>query len=140
MQSVHIELPEPVFERLRTFAEQQQRSIPDTVDALIEQATPPSLLEKSIEHEITALSSLPNEVLLLVIQNPMPQADQEELALLNDKAQRTGSLSQQEENRQRELHNYQQNAILRRSYCLEILRRRGYDVSTILQMPQPIVL
>lgn len=29
-------------------------------------------------------------------------------------------------------YTYSQNAILRRTYCLEILRRHGYDLSTIL--------
>lgn len=140
LDSVTIELPQPVFERLRTVAKRQQRSIPDIVDALIAQVEPIASMQNSIEQEIAALSSLPNEILLLIVQNPMPHGYQEELAALNDKAQRIGPLSRQEQEQQANLNLYQQNAILRRTYCLEILRRRGYDLSGILQMPQLSIL
>jgi hypothetical protein len=139
--SVRIDLPQPIFERLRSVAEQQQQSIPDTVNTLINQVQPSSSsLRNAVEHEIAALSTLPDEVLLLVIQNPMPQQYQEELADLNDKVQQTGRLSNGEQQRQSELLAYYQNAILRRSYCVEILRRRGRDLSSILQLPQTTVV
>ena len=141
LQSVTIELPRPIFERLRIVAEQQAQSIPDTVDILIAQVETQSSLQNAITREMGALSSLPNEILLLVAQNPMPPTYQEELAELNDKAQRTGHLSKSERKQQANLSEYYQNAILRRAYCLEILRRRGYDISALLQMPfNPMII
>ncbi len=139
-EAVTIELPQPTFERLRIIAEQQAQSIPDMVDALVTQMKQPSLLQDTIEKEMAALASLPDEILLLVVQNPMPQKYQEELAALNDEMQRTGHLSKLAQTRQAYLSTYYQNAILRRSYCMELLRRHGYDLSDLLQMPsQPVI-
>ena len=140
LQAVTIELPRPTFERLRTVAEQNQQTIPDVVDALVTQMKQPPSLQNTVEQEMAALAGLPDEILLLVVQNPMPQEYQEELAMLNDEMQRTGQLSTQAQARQAYLSMYYQNAILRRSYCLELLRRHGYNLSNILQMPsEPVI-
>lgn len=129
-----IQLPQHVFERLRQVAIRQNRSIPDTVDQLVAQATV-STLQDEVERELFALSGFPDDVLLLLVKNIMPQPYQNELAVLNDKAQRLGSLSEQEQKQQADLNDYYQQAILRRSLCLEILQQRGYPIDELLQMP-----
>ena len=76
----------------------------------------------------------------MLVQNTMPPAYQKELATLNEKAQRTALLTQEEQERQTYLHEYYQQAILRRSLCLEILQKRGHDVLYLLQYPMlPVV-
>lgn len=135
LQSVNVRLPLPVFDRLQQVAKQRQRSIVDIVEALVIQAEPfPSLVDE-VEREMLALASFPNEILLLLAQNPMAQESQQELASLNEKAQRIGRLKRIEEERQQELLDSYQQAMLRRAYCLEILRRRGYDLSDLLRLP-----
>lgn len=134
LQSVNVRLPLPVFDRLQQVAKQRQRSIVDTVEALVIQAEPfPSLVDE-VEREMLALASFPNEILLLLAQNPMAQESQQELASLNEKAQRIGRLKRIEEERQQELLDSYQQAMLRRAYCLEILRRRGYNLSDLLRL------
>lgn len=135
LNAINIELPQSIFERLQQIAQQHDRSIPDTVDALLAQAEPIASLRDEIERELAALSTFPDEVLMLLAQNPMPGAYQEELASLNDKVQSVGRLSLAEEERQEYLLDYYQKAVLRRSYCLEILRRRGHDLTYLLQQP-----
>lgn len=137
MNAVTLQLPQPVFDRLVQVADRQKRPLSDLVDALVSQALPAASLQDEIERELFALSSFPNEVLLLLVQNSMPPAYQEELATLNDKAQRTAQLTNQEQEHQTYLHDYYQQAVLRRALCLEILQRRGYDVTTLLQLPNP---
>ena len=135
LQSVNVRLPLPVFDRLQQVAKQRQRSIVDIVEALVIQAEPfPSLVDE-VEREMLALASFPNEILLLLAQNPMAQESQQELASLNEKAQRIGRLKRIEEERQQELLDSYQQAMLRRAYCLDILRRRGYDLSDLLRLP-----
>ena len=84
---------------------------------------------------MAVFSKLPNEKLLLIAENVMPRDYEIEAAELNDKAQRTGQLSAAERERQAYLLDYYQQAILHRAYCIEVLRQRGYDISTLLKLP-----
>lgn len=140
LNAIHIELPQSVFNRLQQVAKQHERSIPDTVDVLLAQVESIPSLEDEVERELAALATFPDEVLLLLAQNPMPQVYQEELAVLNDKAQGVGNLSLDEEERQDYLLDYYQKAVLRRSYCLEILRRHGHDLRELLKLPTPAMI
>lgn len=140
LQTVNISLPLPVFEQLQEVAQREKRSIADTVKSLVIQANPSPALGDDIEREMAAFTKIPNEVLVLLARHPFPIELQEELADLNDKAQRYGELSPGEEERSTELLDMYQEGILRRSYCMEILRRRGYDLTDLLRLPEPSVL
>jgi len=140
LQSVNVRLPQSVFERLQQVAQREQRSVVDTVEALVVQAGPFPSVRDEIERELFALASFPNEILVLLAENSISKGKQEELAELNYKVQQGGRLSQEEGQQQQELlHDYQQG-ILRRSYCLEILRRRNYGMSDLLRLPDDPVL
>ncbi len=140
LQSVNIRLPQPVFEQLQQVAQREQRSIADTVKVLIVNSVPFPTLQDEIEREIATLTQFPNEVLVLLARHPFPLELQEELADLSDKAQRFGELTQSEDERSKELLDMYQDGILRRSYCMEILRRRGYDLTDLLRLPaQPVL-
>ena len=135
-----VELPQPVFDQLIQVADHQKRSVPDLVDSFVKQAMPLANLQDEVERDLFALSGFPSEVLVMLVQNVMPPAYQKELATFNEKAQCTALLTQEEQERQIYLHEYYQQAILRRSLCLEILQRRKYGVSHLLQLPTPAVL
>ena len=135
LNAIDVSLPKPVFQRLERVARQNHRSIPDTVDALITEAEETHSLHKKVDAKLALFSGLPNDKLVLLAQNVMPREDQVELADLNDKAQRTGKLMPDEQERQAYLLDYYQQAIIHRAYCLEVLRQRGYDVSLLLELP-----
>ncbi|MEM7132598.1 MAG: hypothetical protein AAF702_40215 [Chloroflexota bacterium] len=135
IESINIQLPQPIFERLQRIANQTDRSIPDTVDTLVAQAESLPSVEDEVKREMMTLSGFPNEVLVLLAQNAMSNEYQSELSELNDKAQQKIGLSPQELERQSYLLDFYQKAILRRTYCLDILRSRGYDLSNLLQLP-----
>lgn len=140
LQTVNISLPLPVFEQLQKVAQREKRSIADTVKALVVQANPSPALGDDIEREMAALASFPNEVLVLLAKNPVSRWQQEDLADLNYKVQMGGHLNSQEQDMQDELLDGYQKGILRRAYCLELLRRRGYDLSELLQLPEETVI
>lgn len=140
LNAVMLELPQPVFDQLIQVADQQKRSIPDLVDSFVKGAMPLATLQDEVERDLFVLSGFPSEVLVILVQNTMPAAYQNELATLNEKAQRTALLTKEEQERQTYLHEYYQQAILRRSLCLEILQRRGYNIAHLLQLPTPAVL
>lgn len=140
LQTVNISLPLPVFEQLQEVAQRENRSIADTVKALVVQSEAFPSLGDDIERELAAFANIPNEVLVLLARHPFPVELQEELANLSDKAQRYGELSPVEEERSTELLNLYQEGILHRSYCMETLRRRGYNLTDLLRLPDPAVL
>lgn len=140
LQSVNIRLPQPVFERLQRVAQRERRSLADTVDALVVQAEPFPSLRDEVEREMFALASFPNEVLVLLAQHPVPVESQIELANLDDQTQRYGSITEKDEERRAELLEAYQQGMLRRAYCLEILRRRNYDISDLLHLPEELVV
>ncbi len=140
LQTVNISLPLPVFEQLQKVAQREKRSIANTVQALVIQANPSPGLGDDNERELVAFAQFPNEVLVLLARHSFPIELQEELADLNDKAQRFGELTQSEAERSTELVEMYQEGILRRSYCLETLRRRGHDLTDLLRLPVPSVL
>lgn len=135
IDTINVQLPKPLFDRLQQIADRADRSIPDTVDTLVEQADPLPSVEDEVNREMAALFEFPNEVLVLLAQNAMSIGYQQELSTLSDKVQQGMALSPEEEARQTYLLDYYQQAVLRRTYCLDILRQRGYDLTELLQLP-----
>lgn len=140
IDSMNIQLPRPIYDRLQRIAKRAERSIPDTVDTLLTQVEELPSLEEEINHEMQALVGFPSEVLVMLAQNAMSVAYQKELTALNDKAQAGLGLSAAEEERQGYLLDYYQNAVLRRTYCLTILRERDHDLDGLLELPDEPVL
>jgi len=140
IDSMNIQLPRPLYDRLQQIANQAERSIPETVDTLLTQADTLPSLEEEVNREMQMLVGFPNEVLVLLAQNAMSISYQKELATLADKVQTGHQLSAAEQERQHYLLDYYQNAVLRRSYCLDILRRRGYSLESLLELPADPVL
>lgn len=130
LQSTTVQLPGPLFERLRWFAKRQNRSIPDTMEMLIARAEP---FQYDLDRELDALSALPDDVLLLLVDTIWTQTQATRIAELNDKAQRTGQLTEAELAEQEKLGRIYEQGVLRRTEALEILHRRGYDLPELLQ-------
>lgn len=135
IDSMNIQLPRPIYDRLEEVATRADRSIPETVDTLLTQVEELPSVEEEVNREMKALVSFPNEVLMMLAQNAMSTAYQKELAALNDKVQTGLELSTAERDRQTYLLDYYQNAVLRRTYCLAILQERGHNLDHLLTLP-----
>ncbi len=130
LQPATMQLPRPLFERLRWVAKRQNRSIPDMMELLINRAEP--FYDDTI-HELEALNQLPDDVLLLLINTVWTQKQATRIAELNDKAQRTEHLTKTETAEQEALGLAYEQGLLRRTEAIEVLHRRGYDLSDLLQ-------
>lgn len=134
LRSVTIQLPQTTFERLKRVAQQQNRTIADTVDALVMRVDQLPELPEDVERELAALPNLTNDVLLAFVRQPMPTDQQNELEQLTFNAQSGRALTESEEARQIELSETYQRAVLRRARSLEILRQRGFDLDELLHI------
>ncbi len=130
LQSATVQLPRPLFERLQWVAKRQNRSIPDTMDLLITRAEP---FQNDLDREIDALSGLSDDVLLLLIDTIWTPVQAARISDLNDKEQRLGTLTNAENSEQDKLGIIYEQGVLRRTEAIEVLHRRGYDLSELLQ-------
>ena len=132
LQSTTVQLPRPLFERLRWVAKRQNRSIPDTMEILITRAEP---FQHDLDRELKALSGLPDDVLLLLVDTVWTQTQAARIAELNDKVQLTGQLTEAELAEQDKLGTIYEQGVLRRTEAIEVLHQRGYDLPKLLQRP-----
>ena len=127
---VTVELPVAVFEQLQVAAREQHRSIREIVRDLVLRELPglPSL-PPDVKTELAAFTGLSNEVLWLLARSTMTEAEQQELARLNDEAQRR-PLTEAEQARQQALVEVYDRVLLRRAQAVALLKARGSDLST----------
>ena len=132
---VTVELPVAVFEQLQVAAREQHRSIREIVRDLVLRELPglPSL-PPDVKTELAAFTGLSNEVLWLLARSIMTEAEQQELARLNDEAQRR-PLTEAEQVRQQALVEVYDRVLLRRAQAAALLKARGSDLSPIATSP-----
>ena len=121
-----VELPAMAVEQLRGMAQQQRRSVRDIVQDLILRALPG--LPQEVKDELATFAQLSDDVLWLLARTTLPEKEQQELADLNDKAQRR-SLTEPEAQRQQALVEQYHRVMVRRAEAARILKSRGHDLS-----------
>ena len=134
---VTITVPTTIFQQLEALAHQQHRSVSDMVCEIVLREVPllPTL-PQDVEAELAAFTNLSDEVLWLLARNTLTEAEQEELATLNDVAQKR-SLTQAEQARQQVLVEAYERMMIRRAHAALLLKLRGYDLSdsAVLRAP-----
>ncbi|HRW09451.1 MAG TPA: hypothetical protein P5121_30325 [Caldilineaceae bacterium] len=131
--SVTIELPLPTYQQLAAAAQRRHRPIPEYVQQLLAQESavlPP--LPTTLADELSAFTQLSSDVLWILAQSVLTESQRLELANLNEKAQQVEGLTVMEERRQEELVTIYENNLVRRTKALDLLRRRGEDISGII--------
>jgi hypothetical protein len=122
--TVVVTLPSETVEQLERFARQQQRSVAELVRDLVVQEVPGlPLLPHDVEQELAAFDHLSDESLWLLAQTVLSPKQQEELAALNELAQRR-SLTEDEANRQQALVDAYDRALVRRAQAVSTLKER----------------
>jgi hypothetical protein len=126
---VIIELPITAFEQLQVAAREQHRSVREVARDLILRELPglPSL-PPDVNTELAAFADLSSEVLWLLARSTLTEAEQQELAWLNDEAQRH-PLTQSEAARQQALVEAYDRVLVRRAQAAALLKMRGFDLS-----------
>lgn len=132
MEIVQIELPIETATKLEQMAQQEQKTVSDLVQALLNEHRPSPQLPPDVEAELDALTHLTDDALKVVAQNTLSRTAQEQLAHLNYKAQTTDPLTPVEKQEQEILLAQYDRALLRRTKALHILRNRGHDLDQLL--------
>ncbi len=125
---VTVELPMTAFEQLQGVAREQQRSVQEVVRDLILRELPGlPPLPPDAQAELAAFANLSDEVLWLLARSTLPKAQQQELARLNDEAQRR-ALTEVEQAYQQALVEAYDRTLLRRAQAAALLKSRGFDL------------
>lgn len=132
MAIVQIELPVETASKLEQIAQQEQRTVSDLVQALIDEHRPSPQLLPDVEAELDALPQLTDDALKVFAQNTLSRTAQEQLAHLNHKAQTSDQLTTLEKQEQQTLLAQYDRALLRRTKALHILRGRGHAIDQLL--------
>jgi hypothetical protein len=126
---VTITVPTTIFQQLEALAHQQRRSVSDMVcEIVLREVSLLPALPQDVEAELAAFTNLSDEVLWLLARSTLMEAEQEELANLNDVAQQR-SLTQAEQTRQQVLVEAYERMMIRRAHAALLLKLRGYDLS-----------
>jgi len=126
---VTITVPTILLQQLEALAHQQHRSVSDMVcEIVLREVSLLPALPQDVEAELAAFTNLSDEVLWLLARSTLMEAEQEELATLNDVAQQR-SLTQAEQARQQVLVETYERMMIRRAHAALLLKLRGYDLS-----------
>jgi hypothetical protein len=129
MQSVNIELPEEIYQRLKDMATATQRSVEEVIFQTIRGNLPPALddLPPDQRDLVADLHLRSDEALWAVARESLPDQHWRRHQRLLDKAQ-TSALTGAERTELTELREATDHFVIRRSYALALLKWRGYTI------------
>lgn len=131
-QTVSVELPEPIFRRLRHIAEVTHRSLEDVLATTIDAALPhTSGVPAEIADDLAALSVFSDAALWIATETRLSTEQQQRLNQLTEEGE-TRLLVANEEAELAQLIDIYDRAVLRRAKAMALLAQRGYDISSRL--------
>lgn len=135
VESVTIDLPEEVYQRVRQAAAALRRPVSEILEQTIRGNLPPLLtdLPEDMQEELALLQNAESATLWQIAQESLPPDQwKRHQQLLH--AQQMGRLSPQEADELEDLRTKTDQYVLRRSYALALLKWRGHLPS---QPPAP---
>ncbi len=130
-----INLPDAVFQQLRAIADLTEQPLGDLVLQSIAGNLPPSITSAPAEvrAELLQMQTLSIEDLRQIAQAQVPADQQSEYFELLDK-NKSGSLTETEQIRLRELRNLADQLMLKKAHACAILRWRGKPIRSLEQL------
>ena len=134
VQTMTVQLPVEMYERLKRRAEESHRSVNDQLVEMVATAMyeeePP--LPPDVDDALKQLAFLDDETLWRMVRTRQPEEEMERLEYLNSKQQREGLTDEEKEELDRLLFLYERR-ILVRAEIMALLKERGYDVSELIE-------
>ena len=134
VQTMTVQLPVEIYERLKRRAEESHRSVNDQLVEMVATAMyeeePP--LPPDVDDALKQLAFLDDETLWRMVRTRQPEKEMERLEYLNSKQQREGLTDEEKEELDRLLFLYERR-ILVRAEIMALLKERGYDVSELIE-------
>lgn len=134
-RTISVELPEPIFRRLRHIAEVTHRSVEEVLATTVDAALPQtSGVPAEVADDLAALSLFSDTALWTATEIRLSPDQQQRLNQLtaDGKARRLTDAEVAELN---QLIDAYDRAVLRRAKALAILAQRGYDISSRSELP-----
>jgi hypothetical protein len=130
-QTIHIQLPEPIYQRLQQMAHATHQSLEAVVVQTICGNLPPSLEDLSPEFQpiVDELQSLKDDALWAIAQEPLPSHQWRRHQRLLRKAHE-GPMTEAEQQELAALRTATDRYVIRRSYALALLKWRGHVLPT----------
>lgn len=133
MQTITVNLPPILYERLKSRAEQTERSVEaELVDVLVNAIPLDEALPDDMSEELASLSLLNDEALWDAARHGLPDETANHLEVLHLKRQREG-LNDDEKQVLPALVREYERMMLRRAHAALLLKERGYDVGALIQ-------
>ena len=138
MQSVTLQLPEFIYERVRRTAEATKRPVEEVLVKTIEAVMPPSVddLPLSYRQEFLAMESLSDGELLKSAESVMSPTQQRRYSLLLRKNQK-GVLTEKEREQLAQLGAEARKLTLCKSHAYALLKWRGHPIPTLAELRKP---
>ncbi|MBI3360821.1 MAG: hypothetical protein HY023_06900 [Chloroflexi bacterium] len=130
VQTITLNLPDTIYRRVKRTAETLKRPLDEVIAEVLSVAllpldeVPPEMADR-----LPHMASWKDTELWQAARSTVTTEQQERLAILNDKHQRTGDLSSEETSEQRSLLALYGETILVRAHAAMLLKQRGYDIS-----------
>ena len=133
-QSVTLDLPDAVYERLQHAATALNRPLEEVVFQSIQGNLPPSLddLPVNLHDELRSFQSLDDQALWSIARSELPAVDWQQHQQLLEK-QQTVRLTAQEQSALAHLREAVDTFVLRRSYAMALLKWRGHSLTPLLE-------
>ena len=132
LQQLTINLPEPLYNRLKQRAAQTQRSVEAELVDVVALALPVAdALPTDLAEAISQLALLNDSDLWRAARSTLPAEAAERLEALHLKRQRE-SLAEQEDDEVASLTRQYERVMLVRARAAQLLNQRGHDVSSLL--------
>ncbi len=130
--AVTLQLPVSLYDHFKSRADQTRRSLEaELLEAVATVATEEESLPRDMEEAITDLEVLDDEALRRAARNSLSEETKARLEELNLKQQREGFTPSEREVHAQLLHQYDR-AILVRAHAMQLLKKRGHDISELL--------
>ncbi|MBI3362829.1 MAG: hypothetical protein HY023_17140 [Chloroflexi bacterium] len=135
--TVPIQLPEPLFQRLKRAADLTHRSVEEIAATSIEAALPPATdLPPDIANELAAMQLFSDEALWAATEPSLAPTDERRLKQLNAAAGER-DLTPAEDAEQQRLIDVYRRSVLRRAKAFAILAQRGHRVPATAGVKAP---
>lgn len=130
-----VELPEPIFRRLRHIAEVTHRSIEDVLATTVDAALPQTPgVPPEVADDLAAMILFSDTALWIAAETTLSPEQQRRLTQLTQDGE-TRPLTSAEEAELTQLIDAYDRAVLRRAKALAILAQRGYAISPRVNLP-----
>ncbi len=134
-QTVSVELPEPIFRRLRHIAEVTHRSVEDVLATTVDAALPQTPgVPPEVADDLAAMAVFSDAALWTAAETTLSPEQQRRLNQLTQEGE-TRLLTDAEAAELTQLIDAYDRAVLRRAKALALLAQRGFDISPRLDRP-----